>query len=723
MKRTLALLLAFCLLFTLPALAAPEDADVLPTLKALDIMVGDDAGNMNLAAPVSRAEFAKLLAASSSYKDSLGGQGSGYSLFTDVKSGHWASEYIKLCLDEGWMIGYTDGSFRPDNTVTLEEACTAALRLLGYDSQSLSGSFPTAQLNKASAVGLREDLDAVRGQELTRQDCALLFYNLLTCKTAQGQVYAVTLGYSLDEDEKVDYLSAVKEELKGPFLCDGGQPQLDFTPSVTYLNDKAVSALTWQTDDVYYYAGGYLWVYRQQVFGQISAVTSSGSAPTAVNVDGKSYTLGCDEVRDQVSALGSQAAGTTVTLLLGMDGQVAALRAVTGPFVAVAGQSLPFTPETVYRDGVVSENAVLAKNDVYYLDESSATLWLCTDRVSGKIQALTPNALSPTAVTISGKSYSLSGDDTRRMLSSLNGKWTDRFVTLLFGLDDSVVGVLTGEAVEADYYGVVQSAAKAAEGGVVEQQVTLFCTDGRTHTFSTGLTHEYEAGDLAQATIANGRATLTPLAVNALNGTVNQGASQVGGYAFADNLEILDTADDGAAVTVEVSALAGLSLNSSNVRFYSLNAAGEIDRLILKDLTGALWSYGFLAELESQGSGMDSSIRYTLLLDGQSRTFQVSNRIFSATEGQAVAVRMAGDSSIGSMHGLSSAELTSLTQTTAYAGNRTFGLSDEVQVYLKDEDDDYHALELSEVTDGGYSLTGYYDTAQKRIRVVIAEEN
>ena len=47
MKRTLALLLAFCLLFTLPALAAPEDADVLPTLKALDIMVGDDAGNMN----------------------------------------------------------------------------------------------------------------------------------------------------------------------------------------------------------------------------------------------------------------------------------------------------------------------------------------------------------------------------------------------------------------------------------------------------------------------------------------------------------------------------------------------------------------------------------------------------------------------------------------------------------------------------------------------------
>lgn len=721
MKRAFAFLLAFCLLFALPALAVSNDPDILPTLKALEIMVGDSSGNLNLSAPVSRAEFAKLLAASSSYKDDLGGQGSGYSLFTDVKSGHWASEYIKLCLDQGWMIGYTDGSFRPENTVTLEEACTAALRLLGYDSSSLSGSFPAAQLNKASAVGLRDDLDAVRGQALKRQDCARLFYNLLTCQTAQGQVYAVTLGYTLDEDEKVDYLAAVKEELKGPFLCDGSQPELGFVPTVTYLNDRAVSSVEWQADDVYYYAGGYLWVYREQVFGQLSAVTSSGSAPTAVNVDGKSYSLGSDDVRDQVSALGSQAAGTTVTLLLGMDGQVAALRAVTGPFVANAGQSLPFVPKTVYRDGVSSDDATLAKHDVYYLDESSATLWICTDRVSGKIEALTPNALSPTAVTISGKSYSLSGDDTRKLLSSLNGKWTGRFVTLLFGLDDSVVGVLSGDAVAADYYGVVQSAAKAANDGVVEQQVTLLCTDGRTHTFSTGLSHEYEAGDLVQASIADDQATLTPLAARSLTGTVNKGASQVGGYAFAGGLEILDTAEDGSAVSVEVSALSGLSLNSSNVRFYSLNAAGEIDRLILNDLTGALWSYGYLAELESQGNGMSSSIRYTLLLDGQSRVFSVSNKIYSVSEGQGVAVRMTGDGAIGSMRGLASAALTSLSQTTAHAGNRTFSLSDEVQVYLKDDDGDYHAVELSEVIGGGYTLTGCYDTAQKLIRVVIAQ--
>ncbi len=48
------------------------------------------------------------------------------------------------------MSGYTDGSFRPNQTVTLEEACTAALTLLGYDVTTLTGGFPrsTAEQGK-----------------------------------------------------------------------------------------------------------------------------------------------------------------------------------------------------------------------------------------------------------------------------------------------------------------------------------------------------------------------------------------------------------------------------------------------------------------------------------------------------------------------------------------------------------------------------------------------
>lgn len=723
MKRLLTLPLALCLLVTLalPALATLSDQDVLPTLKALEIMVGDEAGNLNLSAGVTRSEFAKLLVASSVHKDALGGQGAGYSLFTDVKSSHWASEYIKLCLDNGWMIGYTDGSFRPDNTVTLEEACTATLRLLGFDGSNLSGSFPAAQLNKASALGLRRGLDAVRGQELTREDCAQLFYNLLTCKTAQAQVYATTLGYRLDEDDEVDYMAVVKEDLEGPFVCDGAAPTLDFVPTATYLNDKAVSALTWEKDDVYYYARGYLWVYRQQVFGQIGAVTSNGFEPTAVNVDGKNYVLGSDAVRDQMAALGSQATGTTVTLLLGMDGQVAAAQTVSGPFVASGSAALGFAPRTVYRDGALSQNATLSKNDVYYFDENSATLWVCTDQVSGKIEALTPSALSPTAVTISGKSYALGSDQLRRELSNLNGKWTGKFVTLLFGMDDSVVGVLTDDAVDATYYGVVQSALRTAAEGVVEQQVTAVCTDGRSHTFSDTLSHEWEAGDLVQAVVTSGSVKLTPLSRRSLSGTVDRAGSKAGSVYFASDMRTLDTAEDGDAATVDAAALAGLSLSSSNVRFYALNAAREITDLILDDATGALWSYGYLTALDSQDMGMSVSNRYSLMLDGQSRTVSVSGKSFPVTARRGVTLRLAADGSIAEMTTLQSAALTTVGRTSASTTSQTFSLADDVQVYLAGDDEDYYAVELDDLDLTGHTLTGWYDAAQKVIRVITVQ--
>ena len=77
------------------------------------------------------------------------------------------------------MSGYSDGTFRPDQAVTLEEGCSAVLNLLGYDVTALSGSFPTAQLNKASQLGLLADLSCSRGENMTLEDGAVLLYNAL----------------------------------------------------------------------------------------------------------------------------------------------------------------------------------------------------------------------------------------------------------------------------------------------------------------------------------------------------------------------------------------------------------------------------------------------------------------------------------------------------------------------------------------------------------------
>lgn len=281
-KRLLSLLAALALTLSLaaPAALAADEDTMLETVRVLGILSGDENGNLNLSAPVTRAEFVKMMTAASTYKDSVGS--STASLFTDVKSGCWANGYIKLAVEQGWVTGYVDGSFRPDNTITLEEACTALLRLLGYDSGSLAGSFPDAQLSKSKSIGLLDDLSAVQGQTLTREDCVILFYNLLTCQNSAGTVYGTTLGYTVTNGE-VDYSTLVTNDTKGPYISSGGTLSLPFgTDNITVYRNGSLSDLSAVSRyDVYYYNENMrtVWVYSDRVTGTLTAVSPTAPPP------------------------------------------------------------------------------------------------------------------------------------------------------------------------------------------------------------------------------------------------------------------------------------------------------------------------------------------------------------------------------------------------------------------------------------------------------------
>ena len=326
-RRIYALALALCMaaaLLMIPAGATVSaDSGEVQTIRALGILVGDTSGNLNLEGNVTRAQFAKMLVNASSYKDSVG-DSAGVSLFKDVKSDYWASAYIKIAVDEGWMVGYTDGTFRPYQSITLEQACTTVLRLLGYDDSSMAGSFPAAQLSKASALGLRDQITLGQGGIMTRSDCVYLFYNALTAQNSSGQTYASTLGYTVTNGQ-VDYAAVVSANLSGPYVASAaGSLDLPFTPSSVY-QDGSVSALSAVSQyDVYYYNAGLqtVWVYTDRAGGTITALSPNAAAPTAVTLGGTTYTIGTATAAYKLSALGGFQVGDTALLLLGMNGEV-----------------------------------------------------------------------------------------------------------------------------------------------------------------------------------------------------------------------------------------------------------------------------------------------------------------------------------------------------------------------------------------------------------------
>ena len=324
MKRpiTSALLAAALSLSLVVPAGAVSSSTAVEAIQALGIITGDSSGDLNLSSPVTRAEFVTMMTAASSYKDSIG-EGSGVSLFKDVKSDHWASEYIKLAVEQGWMSGYVDGTFRPDDQITLEEACTALLKMLGYDSSTLAGSYPSAQLSKASSVGLRDDVDAVQGEALTRQDCVMLFYNLLVSDDSSGTVYGTTLGYTVTNGE-VDYSTLVTADTKGPYANKSLSLPFSTSGATIYRNGALSSLSAVQEYDVYYYNENLrtVWVYSDKVSGTLTALSPGSAAPTSITVAGTEYELGTSTAIYKCSSQGEFSTGDVVTLLLGMNGEV-----------------------------------------------------------------------------------------------------------------------------------------------------------------------------------------------------------------------------------------------------------------------------------------------------------------------------------------------------------------------------------------------------------------
>lgn len=123
MKKIITFIL---ILSTLTVSAAFAGKDEAAEKNFSGILIGDENGNLRLDESITRAEFAKLLcmsgfAAAKEEKTSP---------FSDVDSSHWAYSYICALNNSSLLCGYPDGTFRPNEKITLLQAERIMLRAL-----------------------------------------------------------------------------------------------------------------------------------------------------------------------------------------------------------------------------------------------------------------------------------------------------------------------------------------------------------------------------------------------------------------------------------------------------------------------------------------------------------------------------------------------------------------------------------------------------------------
>ena len=98
-------------------------ANYIGHMQQFGIITGYSDGSFRPDAPVTRAEFAAI---ASRFEKLTEGSKS----FTDVPDTYWAARYISFAATRGWVTGYSDGTFKPEDPITRAEVAAVTCRLL-----------------------------------------------------------------------------------------------------------------------------------------------------------------------------------------------------------------------------------------------------------------------------------------------------------------------------------------------------------------------------------------------------------------------------------------------------------------------------------------------------------------------------------------------------------------------------------------------------------------
>ena len=617
------LLCAVLVLGLLPGLApaaqaaAPAEEDAAQVLAALDIMVGDTSGSLNLDASVTRAEFTKMAVAASTSRDAVGDTVA-VKPYPDVPQTHWAAPYIKAAVDLGLVQGDLHGNFNPGRTITLAEGVTIVLRLLGYEDADFTGVWPSGQMAQYRALDLDEGVTAGQDSAMKRRDALYLFYNLMITKNKEGTYYLNVLEPTLNlvnTAGELDRVALINSAMEGPVVASSG----------------------WQS--------------------QVGFDTASA---------------------------------------------------------------------TVYRNGGESTLSAVQNQDVVYWSESMHTIWAYSNKVTGIYESAAPSASNPTSVTVAGKSYDIETTEAAYQLSDLGGYQVGDSVTLLLGRNGGVAAVGEASLAQDLVYGLVLSVENTtyedSDGNSYNTRTaTIFGTDGNTYRYPVE-SRSLEAGALVRVTNSEDGVEIRGLSSTKLTGRVSSDGKTLGRYTLASDVQIIDTYETCTPIQVYPSRLAGANLTGSTIRFYALNAQGEISHMILEDATGDLHQYGIITGVSEVSAGLVTNSAYTYDVGGVKQVFTSDTTIYNL-KCDPCQVKMESDTTVERLYNLTEVEVDSINGNTIVdAQNRSYTLSDNVAVYVY-ENNEYQLTSLERVSGGDYRLTAWYDKPENeggRIRVILA---
>ncbi len=192
MKKVLSLVLALTMIlscFTV-AFAAPEDITDKNQVKAVDALMSLGIVNGYTDGSYKPENTVTRAEMAKLLVTALGhgdlAQGS-ESSFKDAK-GKWYDGFVAMAAGLDLVTGYPDGTFKGDNPVSYQEAIVMTLRALGYNNSAVNNGVNAYNASKYKALGANLGLlkdVTFKNSGANRGDIAVIVYNALECETVK----------------------------------------------------------------------------------------------------------------------------------------------------------------------------------------------------------------------------------------------------------------------------------------------------------------------------------------------------------------------------------------------------------------------------------------------------------------------------------------------------------------------------------------------------------
>jgi hypothetical protein len=482
---------------------------------------------------------------------------------------------------------------------------TLLARILGYTDADAGFLWPSGYLELAARAGLTDGADAAPDGVISRASAAKLFRNLLTSDTKEGARFSDSIGKSADDVIIMDINATTADKKPGAIKTSAGvlMPRGSVVPEAflgkrgTLITDADGRIVTFLPE------GGNS---ATIVVGTVGATWVQDGSGRRYDIPGATPVYTSGETVTFTEIFVDIAPGAALTVFYSPGGAPDAVYMNNEPadealVVSSAGASYKmFSPLTdgasdfsIYKHGAMAALSAIAQYDVATFDAVSRVLRVSDFRITGYYENAWPNTESPSRVTIMGKDFNV----LPSAAETLSKFGLGQIVTLLFTADLTVAGAVERTQAQGTAIGIVGDGASGS-------QATVTLLDGMEFSGDPGIS-EYSAsqlkGELVNVVSAGvGKITLIRIAARqGLKGEIDLSERTLGELKLSKSARVFERVGKGAVARIsldDIALPAGETIPAYKVAYAGTDNLGRVDTLILDDVTGDRYIYGFLSE-------------------------------------------------------------------------------------------------------------------------------